>query len=485
MGASPPEHAARSDRTAQWQTVWSQVYSKVPAEDRPDLRSVGWNDSTTGRPMSEGDVGEWADHTAHRILSRRPKRVLEIGCGNGILLRKIAPHCERYVGIDITAEAVRNIRDELAREPRKWSHVEVRQAAADEIESILLGGIDAVIINSVVQYFPNVEYALRVLQPALEKTAPGGFVFVGDVRSLPLLEAFHAWVELARAPGTLATSELRRNVQQSLHREKELVIDPEFFRALAGRVPAVSDVDIQLKRGRLPNELNRFRYDVTFRLLRGGGGPRSPSPVSWTDWGASGLEVAQLPQWLARQEGDSFGLAGIPNARVALELAALELIASPRPPATAAAVLGAARESARSAVDPEDLWNVAGTLPLRRPTSRGRVSIGVASTRPSCAAPRPPRVSEGAPAVRAGEASGSPPMPWARYANDPSLATRTRHLAREMRGFLRTRLPESMIPANFVAIERLPRTPGGKLDVEALAALEAEPRHRQHPHRGS
>ncbi len=228
MDRSSPEDSA-SDRTSQWQTVWSEVYRKAPAEDRPDLRAAGWNDSTTGLPMPEGDVAEWADHTANRILSGRPKRVLEIGCGNGILLRKIAPHCERYVGIDITAEAVRNIREELEREPGRWSHVEVRQAGADEIESVMLGGIDAVVINSVVQYFPNVDYAVRVLQMAIEKTAPGGFVFVGDVRSLPLLEAFHTWVELGRAPASLACGDLRQRIQQSVHREKELVIDPELF----------------------------------------------------------------------------------------------------------------------------------------------------------------------------------------------------------------------------------------------------------------
>ncbi len=98
MRRASPE-GSFSDRTTQWGTVWSQVYQKRPAGDRSDLRAAGWNDSTTGLPMATEEVLEWADHTAERVLALRPRRVLEIGCGNGILLQRIAPRCERYIGV--------------------------------------------------------------------------------------------------------------------------------------------------------------------------------------------------------------------------------------------------------------------------------------------------------------------------------------------------------------------------------------------------
>ena len=72
-------------------------------------------------------------------------------------------------------------------------------AAADDFTGIPEGWFDLVVINSVVQYFPGVDYLLRVLDGATAALAPGGTLFVGDVRSLPLLEAFHASVELAQA----------------------------------------------------------------------------------------------------------------------------------------------------------------------------------------------------------------------------------------------------------------------------------------------
>ena len=57
---------------------------------------------------------------------------------------------------------------------------------------------DTVVLNSVVQYFPNVEYLVSVLEAAVAATATGGSVFVGDVRNLGLLDAFHADVLAAR-----------------------------------------------------------------------------------------------------------------------------------------------------------------------------------------------------------------------------------------------------------------------------------------------
>ena len=44
-------------------------------------------------------------------------------------------------------------------------------------------------MNSVIQYFPDLEYFMKVLEGAVESVRPGGAVFVGDVRSLPLLES--------------------------------------------------------------------------------------------------------------------------------------------------------------------------------------------------------------------------------------------------------------------------------------------------------
>ena len=46
-------------------------------------------------------------------------------------------------------------------------------------------------------------------------------------------------------------------------------------------------------------------------------------------------------------------------------------------------------------------------------------------------------------------------------------------LPKRLKRYLETRLPPYMVPASLVALQQLPRTPGGKIDRKALAALDA------------
>ena len=67
--------------------------------------------------------------------------------------------------------AERVIDDSVVREP----------GPVDAVERLGSERFDAVILNSVVQYFPGVDYLLEVLDGAIERVRPGGFVYLGDV----------------------------------------------------------------------------------------------------------------------------------------------------------------------------------------------------------------------------------------------------------------------------------------------------------------
>jgi hypothetical protein len=192
------------------------------------------------------------------------------------------------------------------------------------------------------------------LEGAVNTVEPGGFIFVGDVRSLPLLEAFHTSIQLYQAPSSLLNSELQQRVQRCMIEEKELVIDPSFFTALKQHLSKIGQVQIQLKRGRHHNELTRFRYDVILRI-----GPENHPAVDhpWLDLQKQGLTLPTIRRLLIETEPEILGIARVPNARLLAEVKTLEWLSSRERFETVGELREALQERVpETGVDPEDVW---------------------------------------------------------------------------------------------------------------------------------
>ncbi len=98
----------------------------------------------------------------------------------------------------------------------------------------------------------------------MDLLAPGGSLFIGDIRNHSLQGAFQTAVALARTTITDA-AEVRQRVHRALVSEPELLLAPEFFTTWAADRPSPTGLDIQVKRGSADNELTRYRYDVIVR----------------------------------------------------------------------------------------------------------------------------------------------------------------------------------------------------------------------------
>jgi Phosphopantetheine attachment site len=303
---------------------------------------------------------------------------------------------------------------------------------------------------------------VRVLELAVRASAPDGFVFIGDVRTLPLLEAFHADVELCRAPGPMTLAELRQRVSRQIAQEKELLLQPEFFGALSAQLPAVDHVTLRLKRGVHANEFTRFRYDAVLELA-----PADAAiAVEPLDWERDGLSVDVLRGLLARTEPSRLWITGVPNARVATQLAASELIHDDGL-TTVADLRGAVEEARGAAVDPEALWGLGEVLSyevdlrVRAGEPADRFDVVLERRGGGGAAPHLP--------VRAPlPESRQRPRPWTAYANNPLQGLFAQKLVPELRRFLEERLPAYMVPSAFLPALALPKTASGKIDRLAL-----------------
>ncbi|HEY8666007.1 MAG TPA: amino acid adenylation domain-containing protein, partial [Tepidisphaeraceae bacterium] len=463
----------------QYRELYDDLYSQTVAySDRDNGINLSvWNSSYTNRPLPVTEVVEAVEDTVSRINALRPKRVLEIGVGTGLLLFRVAPKCEHYCGTDISQAGLDHLQEELNRrgDPR-YRNVSLVQCAAHELTKLppLNGTFDTVIINGVTQHLPSVEYLVEVLQGLAGIVEPGGSIFIGDVRNLPLLPAFHSWVQLCRAPEGATAETLRARVLDRMTHEKDLVLDPALFKALPQIVPAIGDVEIHLKGGTAVNEITQFKYDVVLHV-----GTRAPAGANVIEmrWeqGPRGTPPISAEQILRERDPDVMILRGVPNARVAAAVKAKDLLDAAAP-TQAAAHLKADAELAEG-VEPNDYWRLGDSLPYLV-----EVSWESAAQDGSYDVIFRHRSRNGWNGYYSADVPPLHELParraWKEYGNVRHGDAGTGELAAKLREQLKRELPEYMVPGSLVLLDALPLSPNGKVDRKALAAREAPDRQR-------
>ncbi|MER8504851.1 amino acid adenylation domain-containing protein [Mesorhizobium sp. M0204] len=428
------------DHLARWQALYDATYGAAGQETPGDFDITGWNSSYDGAPLPQADMREWVEATVARIAALSPRRVLEIGCGTGLLALRLAPGTERYAGIDFSEIALSG----LAGQSDLPEALELHHLRADELSGFAAASFDTVILNSVVQYFPSLDYLVTVLEQARRVLAPGGALFLGDLRNLALLEAFHADVAMARAAADEPDRTVAARAAQALQLEQELCLDPGLFAPLAARL-GFQAVEVRAKRGRAVNELTVFRYDVVLRVP--GEAPAAPpAEFAWQD--GTAWAAAEGPAGLAAtlaSRTEPLALRRVPDARSLGARATCARLGQALPPAGKAVdaeALAAAAEASGWRAD------------IRPPDGHGGFDVVF----------WPPddrrRLLE--PAL---EDRGAPLQP---HANAPLQGLFSERLVPELREHLGALLPDHMVPQSFVVLDRIPLTANGKIDRAAL-----------------
>ncbi|MGX2993171.1 class I SAM-dependent methyltransferase [Streptomyces sp. JNUCC 64] len=259
--------AVGADETVDgWSYLFEDLYGTPVASGRgsgsedPDPRLVGWIDGLTGAEVPGEQMREWVGATVDRVRALRPRTVLEIGAGTGLvmdgLLRGGGPGT--YVATDLaraSLDALRGIADRAG----PGTRVEVHQHAAHEDLPVPPGpGYDTVVLNSVVQYFPGTAYLEDVVSRAVAVTAPGGHVFLGDLRDATTLPHYY---RARQEDGTVAF-----DLERHQRRDFELSLSPDHVGRFAEVLDRVTAVEVAPRRGIFRNEMSVYRFDAVLHV---------------------------------------------------------------------------------------------------------------------------------------------------------------------------------------------------------------------------
>ncbi|MGH9945854.1 MAG: amino acid adenylation domain-containing protein, partial [Pyrinomonadaceae bacterium] len=357
------EVAELGDSSSYWEKQWDMLYQTAIDEEKdwtqvdedPTLKVLRWTDDIVD---AEAEMQEWLDPVVERLSNLKPDSVLEIGCGTGLLLMALATDCSRYVGTDYSEVVLKNLRERLKGKSIDPATVELLHRPADRFDGFDERSFDLVIINSVVQYFPNMDYLKRVIEGAAKVVKPGGRIFIGDVQNFALLETYHTESILARAETSLSIESLKQRVRKRMELESELTIDPDFFITLQNDIAQIGHVDVQLRRGRIDNEPTKYHYDVTINV---GEKPAIHDDQEWLSWDAAGMNLDRLRKQLEKDGPGVLCVADVPNARIKTKVEAQKLISNGTKLKTVEDIYKAL-DSVEKGVHPEDIWSLGKDL---------------------------------------------------------------------------------------------------------------------------
>lgn len=449
---------------AGWKERWDVQYS-LAIEKEKDLSLEQQNIDIAIIHNNEIDTKahgiEWTQEGLKRIKALNASRILELGAGGGHLMFELAPSVNRYVASDYSEVAINKLNEKLALDPKKWRHVKAFAASADDFTSVKNEQFDLVLLHSVAQYFPNLEYLLKVIERSVEALNHGGCIFIGDLQTKRSINLYFAHDQLCHAQDKLSIKEYKKAVNYRLETEEELSVDPAFFYSLSQLFPSIKAVDVQIRGGEQPNEPTKSHYDAWIYV-----GDRAPELADndlikkWNEIGS----LESLTNLLERHQEQTILIQNIVNRRVQREYAALQLTEQLDEYSTVADLKRHINKIDKFSISPRDLWTLGEKLGFQthlRWADDGSDGKIEAVFLPKKYHGRIPQCPSGIKAAN----------------TDNYLLTRTDvtnlidiplHQIQIWKNNLRESIPEYMVPSFFTAINRFPTTDNGKIDRKNL-----------------
>lgn len=245
---SPPAEEVDAEAVS---ALWDRIAER--ATDR--VSAGGFVSSYTGENFSEAEVEEYVRRVEELAQSdsRRGGRVLEIGCGAGLIMFRLAPKADFYVGLD-PSPATQD-QNRLRAASNGLDNIKLITGFADAVDSMEADSFDLIIIASAMQFFPGPRYAECVIASSLRALAPGGRLILADILDARRRDEFKESLVKYKSEHPDARTKTAQG--------SELYFDEDFFDDIGVKHPDLKDVRVLRRTRGFENELG-YRYDVIF-----------------------------------------------------------------------------------------------------------------------------------------------------------------------------------------------------------------------------
>ena len=225
-----------SEFLSTWESLYDSEYKKSEKLKKINKDYTTWISSYTGKPIPEKEMDDWCEEAIIKILDLNPKTVFEIGSGSGLLMFPLLDKIEKYYGIDFSKTIINTIK--IRAKDYLNTKVFLEHAAAHELDKVTFlknkPNIDTIIMNSVIQYFPDINYLTDVIKESI-KIINKGSIFIGDIRDYRLQKEFYLSIEMYRND-KLSSEEILNRIKIKEIKEKELLVSPLYFHELKKQI---------------------------------------------------------------------------------------------------------------------------------------------------------------------------------------------------------------------------------------------------------